>query len=138
MKSKTVMTAIASLMIAGSAMAEDSALVLGMSGYDRNCAVCHGADAKGGGSVGELFAVKPSDLTVLAKENDGNFPFAEVYHIIISGMQKSGHGSSEMPVWGDYFMADAMEDRGVNAAGAMEMAAGRALALTYYLESLQQ
>jgi len=138
MKFITTLTAAALMAMGGMAQAEDSALVLGKLGYETNCAVCHGADAKGGGSVGELFEVKPSDLTLLAKANGGHFPFAEVYHNIVEGMAERGHGNSEMPIWGDYFMADAFEDRGVNAADAMFMAAGRALALAYYLESVQE
>ena len=53
-------------------------------------------------------------------------------------MEAVGHGRSEMPIWGDYFIADALEDRGVKMSDAVEIAAGRVLSLTYYLESIQR
>jgi mono/diheme cytochrome c family protein len=123
---------------AGAVQADDSAITLGKSAYGALCAVCHGPDAKGGGEVGELFEVKPPNLTTLAKDAGGKFPFADVYQTIILGMEAPGHGPSEMPVWGDYFMADALTDRGVNEADAMFIAAGRALSVAYYLESIQE
>ena len=117
--------------------ADESVIVLGKSAYGALCAVCHGDDAKGGGEVAELFEVKPPDLTGLAERAGGDYPFSEVYEILVVGMQAPGHGS-EMPIWGDYFMADALEDRGVTRSDAVSIAAGRALALTYYLETLQE
>ena len=48
-------------------------------------------------------------------------------------MDKPGHGDSEMPIWGDYFMADALENRGVHMSDAVEIATGRVLSLVYYL-----
>ncbi|WP_371039312.1 cytochrome c [Rhodosalinus sp. FB01] len=118
--------------------AEDSAIALGRSAYGALCAVCHGDDAKGGGEVAELFEVKPPDLTKLAERAGGSYPFSEVYEVIVLGMEAPGHGASEMPIWGDYFVADALEDRGVSRSDAVSIAAGRALSLTYYLETLQE
>ena len=135
---KTLLAAAAIVFSSSSVQAEESALVLGKSAYGALCVVCHGSDGKGGGQVGELFEVKPSDLTKLAERAGGRFPFPDVYHMIILGMEAPGHGPSEMPIWGDYFMADALEDRGVNATDALYIAAGRALSLTYYLESIQE
>lgn len=134
-------TALASTMIfmaAGAVQAQDSAVVLGKSTFGARCALCHGADGKGGGEIAELFRVPPADLTKLAERNDGNFPFDRVYGIIVNGMDAAGHGDSEMPIWGDYFIADALEDRGVRMSDAVEIAAGRALSLTYYLETIQE
>ena len=126
------------LAAASSAQAEDSAITLGKSAYGALCASCHGDDAKGGGQVGQLFEVKPPDLTTLSQGADGKFPFADVYEVIVLGMEAPGHGPSEMPVWGDYFMADALQDRGVSKSDSITMAAGRALSLAYYLESIQE
>ena len=53
-------------------------------------------------------------------------------------MEAPGHGTSAMPVWGDEFMADALEDRGVSKNDAINIAAGRALSLAYYLETIQE
>ena len=53
-------------------------------------------------------------------------------------MEQPGHGDSDMPVWGDYFVADSLEDRGVTPGEAIEIAAGRAMSLALYLESIQE
>lgn len=138
MKLYKALTATVMFLSASAVQAEDSALVLGKSAYGAFCAVCHGDDGKGSGQVGELFQVKPPNLTKLTERAGGRFPFPDVYHVIILGMEAPGHGTSEMPIWGDYFMADALEDRGVNATDALYIASGRALSLTYYLESIQE
>lgn len=138
MISKSVLAPLAILLAAGAANAQDSAVIIGKSSFGARCAICHGEDAKGGGEIAELFRVQPPDLTKLAQNNDGQFPFAEVYSTIVDGMQAPGHGDSEMPVWGDYFIADALEDRGVRMSDAVEIATGRVLSLVYYLESIQE
>jgi len=132
------LAAAAVVFSAGAAQAEDSAVVLGKSTYNARCALCHGADGKGGGEIAELFAVRPSDLSTLAERADGKFPFSTVYDIIVNGMEQRGHGDSTMPIWGDYFMADALMDRGVSQSDALYMASGRILSVVYYLESIQQ
>lgn len=126
------------ILTAGAAAAQDEAIVLGKSTFEARCALCHGADGKGGGEIAELFQVPPSDLTTLSERNGGNYPFARVYSIIVDGMDAAGHGESEMPIWGDYFIASALEERGARLSDAIEMAQGRILSLTYYLESIQQ
>ena len=138
MKMVWALTVAAFPTFAHTAQAQDSAGVLGESTFGARCALCHGQDAKGGGEIAELFRVKPSDLTKLAQREDGRFPFSDVYSAIADGMDKSGHGDSEMPIWGDYFMADALENRGVRMSDAVEIATGRVLSLVYYLESIQE
>ena len=132
-----ITVAAAVIVSAGSVHADDSALILGKSVYNALCTNCHGADGKGGGDVGDLFANTPPDLTTLTKQSDGTFPFAHTYDVIISGIAVPGHGPLEMPVWGDYFMADTLIDRGMNEGDAIYAAVGRALSVTYYLESIQ-
>jgi mono/diheme cytochrome c family protein len=68
------------------------------------CAVCHGADGKGGGPMAGSLKSKPADLTHLASRNRGQFPTARVEKII-SGDEgvPGGHGSREMPIWGPIF-----------------------------------
>ncbi|MFD1196694.1 c-type cytochrome [Seohaeicola saemankumensis] len=138
MDMKAILAITAVGISAGATQADESALVLGKSTYGALCTVCHGDDAKGTGSVAELFAVKPPDLTTLTKRAGGEFPFADVYQVITLGMEAPGHGASEMPIWGDYFKTDALEDRGVKPGDAMYIAVGRVLSLTYYLESIQE
>lgn len=138
MQFRKTLTTAAIILSACAAQADDSAIALGKSSYAALCAVCHGTDGKGGGEVAELFAVRPPNLTNLAGGEDGVFPFSDVYEVIILGMEAPGHGDSEMPIWGDYFVADAMEDRGVSKSDSITMAAGRAMSVALYLESIQE
>ncbi|MDU8913397.1 c-type cytochrome [Aestuariicoccus sp. MJ-SS9] len=122
---------------AGAVQADESALILGKSSYGANCAICHGDDGTGSGDVVELLRVPPADLTTLSERSGGAFPFSEVYQSIANGVYKA-HGQAEMPIWGSYFKADALQDRGMSAADADHIAQGRILSLVYYLQSIQK
>jgi mono/diheme cytochrome c family protein len=104
--------AIISLMLStpgGSAIAQNGDL--GKAEYLSSCAACHGLDGKGDGPVASQLVKRPSDLTSLAKQNDGVFP-AESLHDIIDGRTGvSGHGSQEMPIWGYRFVPPNFHDQ---------------------------
>ena len=68
------------------------------------CAPCHGPDARGDGPVAPAMRRPPPDLTFLARANGGTFPMARIRRIV-EGREVSSHGTREMPVWGDVFMA---------------------------------
>ncbi len=138
MKLTTVLATGAAIVFSFAAQAQDNEIALGKSAYGALCAICHGDDGKGGGEIAELFKVPPSDLTTLAASADGVFPFAKVYNTLAVGMAERGHGEAEMPVWGDYFVSDALEDRGVLPGDAIAITAGRITAVTLYLESIQE
>jgi mono/diheme cytochrome c family protein len=72
--------------------------------FHAHCAACHGPDGKGNGPAAAALKTKPADLTILAKNNGGNFPTQRVLKFI-SGDDPSllAHGSREMPVWGPIF-----------------------------------
>ena len=106
--------------------------------YSERCAVCHGITGVGDGSVGELFAVKPRNLTSLAADSGNVFPFSEVYQAIDGRREIAGHGRSEMPVWGEYFMWNAIDDPAINEKNARHITQGRILSLVYYLQSIQK
>ncbi|MGJ8588508.1 MAG: c-type cytochrome [Yoonia sp.] len=134
---KILATAVV-LLSSNAAWAQENDLILGKSSFGARCASCHGADGKGGGEIGALFRTPPTDLTTLAERAGGSFPFVDVYYTLARGMEQPGHGDSEMPVWGEYFVADSLADRGVTPGEAVAIAAGRAMSLALYLESIQE
>lgn len=86
---------------AGAAQAED--IDIGKSEFQSSCASCHGADGKGKGPVGELLKIPPSDLTLMAKKNNGVFPTNATYEILYGSKTIPAHGTREMPIWGERF-----------------------------------
>lgn len=73
--------------------------------YDAYCASCHGADLRGTGPAAAALKVKPPDLTVLAAQNNGEFPTLRVMSALDNLGTGASHGSSEMPLWGSLFRA---------------------------------
>jgi len=67
------------------------------------CAPCHGADARGAGPVAPALKTRMPDLTVLARNNKGQFPSERVRRMIEGDEGIAAHGSREMPVWGPLF-----------------------------------
>ena len=76
---------------------------IGKLEYQTSCASCHGIDGKGTGPVAPALTPKPSDLTMLAKKNNGVFPFGRIYDTIDGRVEVKSHGTREMPVFGYRF-----------------------------------
>jgi mono/diheme cytochrome c family protein len=75
------------------------------------CASCHGVNGKGNGPTALTLTPAPTDLTTLAKTNEGKYPAGFVSAVLKFGRSPAAHGSSEMPVWGSRFkMIDAKQD----------------------------
>ena len=110
--------------------ADEPESLTGQKLYASYCAVCHGADAKGGGSFVPQLKAPPPDLTQIAKRNGGAFPKMHVAEIIDGEFQKPAHGSKDMPIWGPIF-------RSV-ARGREDSAQRRINRLVKYLESMQE
>jgi len=102
--------------------------------YQNYCAVCHGVDAKGQGLMSRFLNVRPADLTQLRKKNGGTFPFWQTYRVIDGREEVRGHGSPDMPIWGDRFRTQA----GGNDSGSRAQAAGRVIGLVFYLQHIQE
>jgi mono/diheme cytochrome c family protein len=114
--------------------AQDMEVIMGGDiEYQNHCAVCHGVDGKGQGLMSRYLTVQPADLTLLSKKNGGTFPFWEIYRAI-DGREVRGHGTREMPIWGDRFRAQA----GGNDSGSRAQVAGRLLGLVFYLQYIQE
>lgn len=84
--------------------------------YYRLCAVCHGEEGRGDGPMSRMLKRPPANLTQLARNNGGHFPFLRVLAAIDGRNTVEVHGNREMPVWGqlltkeyDQFVARAIE-----------------------------
>jgi mono/diheme cytochrome c family protein len=109
---------------------DSAAASKGASTYQRYCAVCHGPSARGDGPLASDLREPVPDLTTIAARSGGKFPTERVQRIISSGENLRGHGSEDMPAWGDAFK------RTTGLDGATPNQAIRNL--THYLWSLQR
>ncbi len=137
---------IANSIIGFSACASAQDIDVGKMEYQSSCAPCHGIDAKGDGPMSKDLKTRPTDLTVLAKKNNGVFPVHALYEII-DGRNSliSSHGTREMPIWG-YRYSPPLSTRFKNAddyiyapPGSPEpVIRGRILAVIDYLNRMQE
>jgi mono/diheme cytochrome c family protein len=117
---------------------------IGKIEYESNCAACHGIDAKGNGPVSKELKTSPSDLTVLAKKNNGVFPLNKIYNTIDGRELVPSHGSREMPIWGyrlkpPHYSLKRADDYIVSPPGSgNEVVHSRILAITDYLYRIQE
>jgi mono/diheme cytochrome c family protein len=73
--------------------------------YRTFCASCHGESGKGDGPMADHLRQRPPDLGTIALGRGGVFPRSEVSSIIDGRKPVPGHGSADMPVWGDVLRA---------------------------------
>jgi mono/diheme cytochrome c family protein len=99
--------------------------------YVEYCAVCHGKDGKGDGPAASALKPPPTDLSTLAKRNNGTFPADHVTSILRFGTEAPAHGTAEMPIWSTLFRS---LDNKTATDGAVQL---RIFNLTKYIESLQ-
>ena len=99
--------------------------------YTEYCAVCHGKTGKGDGPAVSALKVAPTDLTLLAKGNNGKFPADHVAEVLRSGTSVAAHGTSDMPIWGRVLGTSSVQ--GTDAT----MVQLRIHNLTEYIGSLQ-
>ena len=71
--------------------------------FKQDCAVCHGASAKGDGPAARDLKARPPNLTTLAQRHGGEFPKGYVLDVLHHGVDAPAHGTVEMPVWGPIF-----------------------------------
>lgn len=74
---------------------------LGRTTFRSLCVSCHGPEAKGDGPVAKHLSPKPADLTQISARNQGTFPAEKVHRMIDAREPVAGHGTKDMPVWGD-------------------------------------
>jgi mono/diheme cytochrome c family protein len=135
---KASLIAISLALCSAAVLAQQQKSDPGKLEYDTNCAICHGPGGKGDGSLRDLLRVSATDLTQLAKKNQGILPVNRMYEVI-EGQGVPSHGSRDMPIWGrTYLVEDAQ--RLIEARGNYDAAAlvrGRILMLVEYINRLQ-
>jgi mono/diheme cytochrome c family protein len=103
--------------------------------FKRYCASCHGKEALGDGNVAQYLKVVPANLTQLTKKY-GEFPSEKVHAFIDGQTDVRGHGTREMPVWGDVLQSSLAEPD-LSSEEGEERAARMIRQLVMYLESIQ-
>jgi mono/diheme cytochrome c family protein len=71
--------------------------------YRAYCAVCHGTAGHGDGPMASKLKERVPDLTILAKNNKGQFPTSHLRKTIEGTDTASSHGTRAMPIWGPIF-----------------------------------
>jgi mono/diheme cytochrome c family protein len=77
--------------------------VSGSEMYTVYCAVCHGATGNGNGPAASVFTKPPTNLTMLARNNNGKYPAEYVRAVLKFGTSVRAHGNIQMPVWNTLF-----------------------------------
>lgn len=104
--------------------------------FAENCAACHGADGRGDGPAATGLGVTVPDLTVLAANNDGEFPWERVMSTI-DGYSRGAHQARVMPEFGatedlgDMVVFEVGDGNGIPVPRQL-------LAMAQYLESIQR
>ncbi len=111
---------------------EQLAVHLGQQDYVKYCGSCHGPAGAGDGVASSLFKTKPTNLTLLAKENGGRFPVNEVLSIVAGDTPVAAHGSRETPVWSE--VIGRPEQTGMET---QQVVNGQILTIIRYLETIQ-
>ncbi len=88
--------------------------------FAENCAVCHGAEGKGGGLLAEALLLSPPDLTTLAARTNGDFPSEHVLSVLHKGAGETSDGDKTMPVWAKIFSHECGEAYGEQAIAAIK------------------
>lgn len=123
------------LMDIGVSQELQDAIVAGKQEYSRSCAICHGDDGKGDGVYEPKLLVKPSNLTLLQKQNNGIFPIRQIFLMIEGREGAKYHGPREMPIWGDRFDHESILF--VDSRFKRTFVRGRIFELLLYLEEIQ-
>jgi mono/diheme cytochrome c family protein len=124
-----VALAAPTIALAASAQVDKTAAAKGLIVYGRYCVSCHGVAGAGDGPLAGDLRVPVPDLRVLSSHSGGVFPYDRVVNIINNGEILKGHGTPDMPAWGDAFK---------NTKGTESPSTAAAItSLTHYLWSLQ-
>jgi mono/diheme cytochrome c family protein len=104
---------ILAVLFAGAVLADDEPSYSAFNGkqtYKTLCMNCHGVDGKGDGYLAKELRTEPTDLTMLARKNGGEYPAERVAQSIDGREEVKTHGRREMPVWGDVLVWTQTDD----------------------------
>lgn len=127
------LTTLVAFLAASTACAQDVSPGEGI--YLNNCAACHGVELDGRGGMAGVMLIKPKDLTILSRDNDGKFPLFQVIQRIDGRDPLVSHGSP-MPVYGDFFEGEDVMIK--TDAGQPIATSAPVVALVEYLKAKQQ
>lgn len=113
----------------------NKAVEAGKNEYARSCELCHGATGKGDGPYASRLLIKPADLTIIKKTNNGKFPIASIYRMIDGSDDITFHGGRRMPIWGSRYRSESIFE--VNPEKAETFVRGRIFELLLYLDTIQ-
>jgi hypothetical protein len=75
----------------------------------------------------------PTDLTKIAKQNGGEFPYMKVMETIDGRKSVRAHGDPQMPVWGEI-----LTDAAATPMSKNTEVRGKLMAITDYIRSIQE
>jgi mono/diheme cytochrome c family protein len=104
--------------------------------YRLFCVGCHGDDGRGNGEVAVAFAIPVGDLTLIARNNGGEFPAAEVSAAIAGTSEVSGHKAFAMQPWAKMFAEEF--ERFATEMAVNQLVSRRIDHIVAYLESIQR
>jgi mono/diheme cytochrome c family protein len=129
-------TAVVMLVLATTTAPRTAAAQSGKQDYNAYCADCHGSDGKGNGPTTQTVPMNPAppDLTRLATNNGGKFPFNDVVDIIDGRKTVPSHERIQMP-----FLGTTLQEPGKEFTPESDAQVKRRIdAMARYVESLQQ
>lgn len=112
------------------------AIANGKQEFVDSCSICHGVNATGDGEFATMLTIPVADLTTLSKNNDGAFPFYEVYMIVDGRDQIRSHELMNMPMWGERFST--VISRSADSKHADTYVRGKIFEIMLYLQSIQK
>ena len=127
----------ACLAVAATGALGEAKIDLGKREYDANCASCHGPKGMGDGPTRPYLTKSPTNLTTLAHDNKGVLPVNRLYESIDGSLTVPGHGTRDMPTWGNQYRLRAAEYYGDMDYNADAFVRVKILALIEYISRLQ-
>lgn len=91
--------------------APDARVEVGRAEFQRFCAGCHGADARGKGPLAAGLGKPPKDLTTIALRHGATFDIEDITRFIDGRAQVAAHGPRDMPVWAEIWQDDSEDAR---------------------------